>query len=72
MMNTFDECCWFWQRGRKRRSSLLLDPRYVADFRADVCHRQATLTALMRPSHRRPKAVLPGARDGLMILTNAV
>ena len=47
MMTTFDEFGEFWKM-RRGDQILSLGPRYVSDFRADVCSRQATRPALMR------------------------
>ena len=64
-MNTFDECGEFWKMGGSGDQILPLGPRYVADFGADVCSRQATRPALMRLIRWPSKAALPRAQDGL-------
>ncbi|ANY82916.1 hypothetical protein BB934_32365 (plasmid) [Microvirga ossetica] len=47
-MNTFGEFSEFWKMGGSGDQILSPGPRYVFDFRADVCSRQATRPVLMR------------------------
>ena len=65
IMNTFGEFGEFWKMGGSGDQILSPGPRYVSDFRADVCSRQATRPALMRLIRWPPKAALPSAQDGL-------
>lgn len=48
MMKTFEEFGGFWKMGRRGDHNMSLGRRYVSDFCADVCHRQATRRVLMR------------------------
>ena len=47
-MKTFEEFGGFWKMGRRGDHNMSLGRRYVSDFCADVCHRQATRRVLMR------------------------
>ena len=60
MMNTFDKFGEFWKMGGSGDQILSPGPRYVSDFCADVCSRQATRPALMRLTQWPSKAALPG------------
>ena len=62
MMTTFDECGEFWKMGRSGDQILSLGPRYVSDFCADVCSRQATRPVLMRLIGGRRKQHCRGLR----------
>ena len=61
-MTTFDECGEFWKMGRSGDQILSLGPRYVSDFCADVCSRQATRPVLMRLIGGRRKQHCRGLR----------
>ena len=60
-MNTFDEFGEFWKMGGSGDQILSPGPRYVSDFCADVCSRQATRPALMRLTSGRRKQHCQGA-----------
>jgi hypothetical protein len=62
MMNTFDKFSEFWKMDGSGNQILSLGPRYVSDFRADVCSRQATRPVLMRLIGGRRKQHCRGLR----------